>query len=109
MTEKLQADYLDRCEGLQAQIQQVSQFDYCSVISTTYLGRTGSSRRDATTIQEQFSITDQSMTVGTLLDCPDCKIPLDSSATKSFMSKQYYFRNKSLQGSPNFSSKAKVI
>ena len=34
---------------------------------------------------------------------------LDSGATKCFMSKQYYLRDKSLHGLPKFSSKAKVI
>ena len=40
MTEELQADYLDRYEGVQAQIHQVGQFDAYSAVSTTYLGKT---------------------------------------------------------------------
>ena len=48
------------------------------------------------------------MTVHTLLDGTDCIILLDSGATKSFMSKQYYLSNKSLHGLPKFRSKAKV-
>ena len=52
---------------------------------------------------------DDSTTVGTLLDCTESKILLDSGATKSFMSKQYKLRNKFLHGLPKFSSKTKVI
>ena len=59
--------------------------------------------------QEQFSIMDHSTTVGTLLDDTECTILLDSSATKSYISKQYSLRNKSLHGSLKFSSKVKVI
>ena len=69
------------------QIHQITQFDYSSAVSTTYLGKTDRTRKDVTKAQEQFSIADQSTTVGTLLDGLDCKILLDSSATKSFMSK----------------------
>ena len=46
--------------------------------------------------QEQFTITDHSTTIGTLLDDTECKMPLDSGSTKSFMHKQYYLRNKSM-------------
>ena len=44
LTEQLQADYLDRYEGVQAQTHQVCQFDYSNVVSTTYVGRTERSR-----------------------------------------------------------------
>ena len=74
-----------------------------------YFCRTDRSRKDAIKAQEQFSITDQSTTVSTLLDGTDYQILLDSGATKSFMSKQYYLRNKSLHGLPNFGSNSKVI
>ena len=56
--------------------------------------------------QEQLSITDQSMTVSALLDGTHYKILLDS---RSFMSKQYYIKNKWFQRLSKFSSKAKVI
>ena len=39
MIEELQADYLDRYEGVQVHIHQVSQFDNCSALGTTYLGK----------------------------------------------------------------------
>ena len=102
-------DYLDIYEDVQAQIHQISQFDDSNTVSTTYLGRTEKLTGDTIKVQEQFSITDQSITVGILLDGTDCKILLDYDATKNFTSKQYYLRNKFLHGLPKFSSKAKVI
>ena len=38
--------------------------------------------------QEHFSLTDQSRTIGTLLDYTHCNTPPDSGGTNSFMSKQ---------------------
>ena len=69
-------------------IHQVSKSDYSSAVRTTYLGRVEQSRRNALKAQEQISITDQSITVGTLLDETDCKILLDSGAINIFISKQ---------------------
>ena len=87
VTEQLPTDYLDRYEGVQTQIHQLCQSDESSALSTTHLGRTEMSPRDAIIPQEQFSIIDRSTTVGTLLDGTDCKILLDSDAIKSLMSK----------------------
>ena len=109
MAEELQADYLHRYEGVHVGIHQVSQFDDSSDASTTYFSNTDKIKKTVIKTQEQFSITDYSTTVGTLLDGTECKIHSDSSATKSLMSKQYYPGNKFLHGSPKFSSKAKVI
>ena len=46
-------------------------------------------REDTFRAQDQFSLTDQSTKIGTLLDCTDRKTHLAIGATKSFMSKQY--------------------
>ena len=66
-------------------------------------------REDSLKVQEQFSRTNQFTTIGIFLDGIDCKILLGSGATKSFMSKQYYLRNKSFHGLTNVSSYAEVI
>ena len=51
------------------------------MVSITYLRRIERSRRDTINGQEQFSTTDQSTTVGTLLNGTDCKILIDNGAT----------------------------
>ena len=42
------------------------------------------------TAEERFPITGQGFASGKLLDGTDCQILLDTSATKSYMSKSYY-------------------
>ena len=71
----------------------ISQFNDSSAVHTTYLVKADRSGKEVIKAQEQFPITDQSTTVGTLLDGTDCKIHLHNCATKSFISKQYYLRN----------------
>ena len=83
-------DYLDRYESVQAETHQVRQFDESSVVCITYLGKVNMSREDVPKAQEQFLLTDQSTTIGTLLGGTTYKIYLDSGGTKSFMSKQYH-------------------
>ena len=87
MTEEFLVNYLDRYEGVQAWIHQVSQFDDSSPVSTTYLSETDKTGKTVIKAQGQFSIMDHSTTVHTLLDGTECKILLDNGATQSFMSK----------------------
>lgn len=49
------------------------------------------------------------MTVGELPNGTECHILLDSAATKSFMSKQYYLNNKCLHSLPKFISETKCV
>ena len=64
---------------------------------------------DAQKAQEILSLSDQPTAVDTLPHGTNHKLPLDSSATKNFMSKKYYLRNKSLHDVSKSSSKTKVI
>ena len=73
-----------------------------------YLGNVNMTREDTLKVQEQFLPTGQCTTVGILLDGTDCKMHVDSGVFKSFISKQYYFRNKFLHDLTKLSSKAKV-
>ena len=58
ITEKLQADYLDRFVGVQAVIHQVSPFDESCAVSTTYMSKIDMPIEDAFRAQEQVSHTD---------------------------------------------------
>ena len=55
-------------------------------------------------VEEKFSITEQGYTVGKLLDSTECKILLDTGASKSFISKSHYLCCKSLYSLPKFAS-----
>ena len=58
-------------------------------------------------VEEKFPITGQGFTLGKLLDGTDCQILLDADASKSYMSKSYYLRCKSLHALPKFASNRK--
>ena len=47
--------------------------------------------------------------LGKLLDGSECQLLLDTSASKSFMSKSYYMHCKSLHSLPQFASKTQRI
>ena len=46
--------------------------------------------------EERFPISGQGYTIGKLLDDTECQILLDAGASKSYMSKSYYLRCKTL-------------
>ena len=52
--------------------------------------------------EENFPITTQGYTRGKLLDGTECNILVDTGTTKSYMSKSYFMRCKSLYSLPKF-------
>ena len=58
---------------------------------------------------ERFPITGQGFALGKLLDGTECQNLLDTGATKSYMSKSYYFQCKTLHVLPKFSSNTQRI
>ena len=54
------------------------------------------SKYNKTAAEESFLISEQGYTIGKLLDGTECQIPLDTGASKTFMSKSYYLCCKSL-------------
>ena len=59
--------------------------------------------------EERFLISGQGFASGKLLDGMECQILLDMGATKSYMSKSYYLRCKTLHALPKFSSNTQRI
>ena len=86
-----------------------SKFDENSDLSTTYLGQVDMTRSTKIKAEERFPITGQGFTSGKLLGGTDCHILLDTSATKSYMSKSYYLQCKTLHVLPKFSSNTQRI
>ena len=101
--------YLDVYEGIHAEMVCASKFDENSDLSTTYLGQTNMSRNTKIKAEERFPITGQGFASGKLLDGTECQILLDTGATKSYMSKSYYLRCKTLHALPKFSSNTQRI
>ena len=103
------ARYLDVSEDIYAKIVYANKFNKNSDLSMTYLGQIGMMRDTKVKAEERFPITGQVFASGKLLDDMECQILLDTGATKSYMSKSYCLRCKTLHLLPKFSSNTQRI
>ena len=55
----LKEEYLDMYEGIQSEILNTTRFDRNSDLSTTYLGKSDSSKNDKIKAEESFPISEQ--------------------------------------------------
>ena len=102
--DKVKDEYLDRYDGIYAEILQATRFDVSTDLSTTYLGKTDMTRDQIIKAEEKFPISGQGYTHGKLLGNTECSILIDTGASKSYMSKSYYMWCKSLHALPKFAS-----
>ena len=102
--DRLKAEYLDVYEGVYAKIVSSDRFDEDTDLSMTYLGQTDMTRNTEVKAEENFSITAPGYTKGKLLDGTVCDILVDTGASKSYMSKSYFMRCRSLHSLPKFTS-----
>ena len=102
--EKLKAEYLDVYEGVYAEVNSTDRFDEDMDLSTTYLGQVDMTRNTEVKAEEHFPITVQGYTKGKLLDGTELNILVDTGASKSYMSKSYFMRCKSLHSLPKSTS-----
>ena len=109
MPQKLQEEYMDLYDGVHSEIVSSNRSDKNSDISTTYLGRTGKENQDKLKAEESFPISENGYTLGRLLDGRECQLLLDTGASKSFMSKSFYMKCKSLHTLPKLASKTQRI
>ena len=101
---KLKSEYLDMYEGIYAEIVSSDRFDEDTDLSTTYLGQMDMTRDMEVKAKENFPITAHGYTKGKLLDGTKCGILVDTGMSKSYMSKSYFMRCKSLHSLPKFTS-----
>ena len=101
--------YLDMYEGVKTEIVDTTRFDKNSDLSTVYLGRIDNTQDKGLMVEQRFPISKSGYTVGKLMDGTECKILLDTGASKSFMSKSYYLHCKTLHSLPKFTSKMQRI
>ena len=74
-------------------------------VSTMYLGRIDMKREEVLKTEESFPIFEQGFVKSKLINGKECQILLDTGVSKSYMSKSYYLRCKSLHNLPKFASK----
>ena len=101
--------YMDVYDEVYAEVVMMSKFDENVDLSTTYLGRIDMKREDVMKAEESFPISEQGFVMGKILNGEECQILLDTGASKSYMSKSYYLRCKTLHDLPKFASKTQRI
>ena len=102
--ETMKSNYLDMYEGVHADTVYTNRFDENADLSTTYLGQTKLTRETRIKAEKRFLITGQGYPLGKLLYGTECQILSDTGTSKSYMSKAYYLRCKSLHVLPKFAS-----
>ena len=96
-------------EGVQPTVSYITRFDEKSDLRITYLGRTDITRTSTVKAEETIFISDHGNTEGKLLDDTEYHTLIDIGARKSYMSKIYFLRCKSLHSLPQFISKTQRI
>ena len=101
---------MDIYEGIHSDIVSSNRFDENYDISKTYFGKIENrGDQDKLKAEESFPISENGYTLGRLLDGTKCQLLLDTGASKSFMSKSFYMRCKSLHTLPKFASTTQRI
>ena len=109
VSEKLKSDYLDVYDGVYAEVISTNRFDEDTDLSTTYIGQVDMSRKTEVNAEESFAMNAAGHTRGELIGSTECEILIDTGASKSYMSKSYYMRCKSLHAIPEFTSTSRRI
>ena len=102
--DKLKSEYLDVYEGVYAKIVSSDRFDEDTDLSTTYLGQSDMTRDTEVKAEENFPITSCGYTRGKLIDGTESDMLVDTGVSKSYMSKSYFMRCKSLHSLLKFTS-----
>ena len=96
--------YFNKYDGIHAEISQATKFDESTDLSTKYLGRTDMTREYVIRAEERFPISGQGYTNSKSLDQTEYSILIDMGTGKSYVSKSYYIRCKSLHTLSKFAS-----
>ena len=107
--EIMKSRYMDVYDNVYAEVIMTNRFDENVDLSTTYLGRIDMKREEVVKAEESFPILEQGFVIGKLMNGEECQILLDTGASKSYMSKSYYLKCKSLYKLPKFASKMQRI
>ena len=66
-------------------------------------------RKEVIKAEESYPISEQGFVIGKLMNGEEYQILLDMGVSKSYMSKSYYLKCKSLHKLPKFASKTQII
>ena len=94
--------YFDKHDGVQSEISQETRFDESTDLCTTYLGKVDQTRKSVIRVEEGFPISGQGYTVDKLSNKTECRTLIDMGASKSYMSKSFYMKSRTLHTLPKF-------
>ena len=95
-------DYLDQYDSISCKLHDTKSFHDNRDVSTTYLGKGIITQEDVFTPEFRIPISTDSHTIGQVVGGNMLNILIDTGASKSYMSKAYYMRNKNLHSLPKF-------
>ena len=103
-------EYCDRFEEVSAFLSMTKLFNECSEVTTTHLWRKEPESSSKTfRLEGEIPLPHNCVTEGSLPDGTKMRILFDTGATRSFMSKNFYMRNRQLHTLPKFTSPCKAI
>ena len=102
-------DYPHIFEGIKLDVMYIAQYDENSDTGTKYLGMPKMRRQNESKAEHKTPRTEDCYIPSKVLDGTDCKILLDTGASRSFVSKMFYLNCPSLHLLPKFVSKTKNI
>ena len=103
-------EYCDRFEEVSAFLSMTKLFNQCSEVTTTHLWkREPGSTTKVCGLERDIPLPHNFVTEGSLPDGTKIRILFDTGATRSFMSKNFYMRNRQLHSLPEFTSPCKAI
>ena len=103
-------EYCDRFEEVSAFLSMTKLFNQCSEVTTTHLWkREPGSTTKVFGLEGDIPLPHNCVTEGSLPDGTKIRILFDTRATRSFMSKNFYMRNRQLHSLPKFTSPCKAI
>ena len=101
--------FLDQFDNITTRINTTGQFQDNRDVSTTYLGKEIITKQDHFLPELKFPIASTSHTWGQLIGGSTMNILLDTGASKCYMSRAYFERNKILHGLPKLKSTIKSL
>ena len=95
-------EYMDQYDSITHKLHDTTSFHDNRDVSTTYLGKEIITQEDVFTPELKIPISTDSHTIGQVVGGSLLKILIDTGASKSYMSRAYYMRNKNLHSLPKF-------
>ena len=106
---EINQEYCDQFEEVSAFLSMTKLFNECSEVTTTHLWRKEVESKTKTfSLKGEIPLPHNCVTEGSLLDGTKMKVLFDTGATRSFMSKSFYMRNRQLHTLPKYTSPLKL-